>query len=294
METTVAGGMGRMPVLLRNAMQEILAGWASDLEPAWASILADVALGFAAIDPELTLEPWEPVFPARRGRQFPGAPAGAHMLRAFDGIAPEDVRCVVLGQDPYPEPGFATGRAFEAGNIAAWRELDKMFSQSVRAFLQLIVAARSGDSSYALSFAAWPRTLAAIESGTVGLDTPDQLARRWIDHGVLLLNTSLTLSRFAVGVDPHQSRGHLPLWRPLIVHVLSYLRDRGTPIAFLGFGDAAAETLRLAGIDASCAAPAVCVLRQHPAFAEQVLGRDNPFVLCNSHLAAMGAAPVAW
>ncbi|MEZ5666085.1 MAG: uracil-DNA glycosylase [Alphaproteobacteria bacterium] len=275
-------------------MREILAGWSADLEPAWTAVLADVDLDFDAIGRDLELEPWEPVFPARRGKRFPGAPAGAHMLRAFDGIAPDAVRCVVLGQDPYPEPGFATGRAFEAGNVAAWRELDKMFSKSVRAFLQLVVAARSGDSRYADSFAAWHTTLTAVESGLVELEPPDALAQRWVGQGVLLLNTSLTLSRFAVAVDPHQARGHLPLWRPLMQRVIAYLRDRGTPVVFLGFGDAAAATLRAAGLGEDAAAPCACVLRAHPAFAEQVLGRDNPFEICNRRLEAMGAAPIAW
>jgi uracil-DNA glycosylase len=63
-------------------------------------------------------------------------PVGAHMLRAFEGIPPHHVRCVILGQAPYRAPDFATDRAFETGNVASWRELDKMFSKSVRAFIQ--------------------------------------------------------------------------------------------------------------------------------------------------------------
>ena len=60
-------------------------------------------------------------------RTFLGAPKGAHIFHAFDGIRPDDVRVVVLGQDPYPSPDFSTGRDFEAGNVADWRELEKMF-----------------------------------------------------------------------------------------------------------------------------------------------------------------------
>lgn len=38
---------------------------------------------------------------------------GRHLFRAFNGINPDQVRVVVIGQDPYPERARATGRAFE-------------------------------------------------------------------------------------------------------------------------------------------------------------------------------------
>ena len=280
---------------LRSALRETLEGWQEDIAPPWRDVIADVALGFEQVDASLELEPWEPIFPARRGRTLPGAPVDAHMLRAFDGVAPEDVRCVILGQDPYPCPALATGRAFEAGNVARWRELDKMFSPSVRAFIQMIVAARTGEAAYARSFAQWPQTLAAIEGGTVDLEAPDVLADRWVASGVLLLNSSLTLSRFQREVDPHQSRGHLPLWRPLMIRAIEHLARRETPVVFLGFGDAAAETIRAANLGApeADADPRV-ILRPHPAEADAFLALENPFTLCNRRLQAMGAGPVDW
>ena len=280
---------------LKAALRETLEGWQEDIDPCWRSLVHDVALAFDAVDAALELEPWEPIFPARRGRSFPGAPAGAHMLRAFDGIAPEDVRCVVVGQDPYPCPAFATGRAFEAGNVARWRELDKMFSPSVRAVIQLVVAERTGAAHYAESFARWPGTLAAIEAGAVDLEAPEALAGHWVASGTLLLNSSLTLSRFRREGDPHQVQGHLPLWRPLLVRVLGRLVQQGSPTVFIGFGDAAAETFAAAGIGAADAGASVrVILRPHPAEADEVLALENPFVLCNRRLQAMGARPVDW
>ena len=273
---------------LRAALRETLEGWHEDIAPPWRRLVGDVALGFEEVDAALELEPWEPIFPARRGQAFPGAPAGAHMLRAFDGLVPEDVRCVILGQDPYPCPAFSTGRAFEAGNVARWRELDKMFSPSVRAVIQLIVAARTGEAHYARSFAQWPATLAAIEGGAVDLEAPDTLADRWVASGVLLLNSSLTLTRFQREGDPHQVRGHLPLWRSLLVRVLSHLVARDAPIVVIGFGDAAAQALDDAG------AKGRVILRPHPAAADEVLAQENPFTLCNRRLRAMGAAAVDW
>ncbi len=280
---------------LRAALHETLDGWHGDIDPSWRALVHDVALAFDAVDAALELEPWEPIFPARRGRSLPGAPSGAHMLRAFDGIAPESVRCVIVGQDPYPCPAFATGRAFEAGNVARWRELDKMFSPSVRAVIQLVVAERTGAARYAEGFAQWPETLAAIEAGAVDLEAPEALAERWVASGALLLNSSLTLSRFRREGDPHQVRGHLPLWRPLLVRVLDLLARRGTPVVFIGFGDAAAETLAAAGLgEAEQRAAGRVILRPHPAAADEMLAQENPLSLCNRRLRAMGAAPVDW
>lgn len=282
-----------MPVRLVDAMRETLSGWHTDPADAWQPVFDGLELGFDAADASLEIEPWEPIFPCRRGRTFPGAPEGAHMFRAFDAIHPGDVRCVILGQDPYPAPDFSTGRAFEAGNVAQWRELDKMFSKSVRAFIQLICAVRSGNPAYAGSFADWPRTLADIESGVLNLEPADALADRWVSQGVLLLNSSLTLSRFLVQTDAHQSHGHMPIWRPLILRVLTFLEQQNRPLVVIAFGDVAARILKDSGQDQPSATHAV-VIRKHPAEADIVLADENPFAVCNQHLEAMGAAPIAW
>ncbi len=284
-----------MGIQLREALRETLADWYAGLDPVWQEYLGAVELDFDAVDGALTLESWEPIFPPHRDRIFPGAPAGAHILRAFDGLSPQDVRCVIVGQDPYPCPAFSTGRAFEAGNVSDWRELDKMFSKSVRAFIQLIVAARTDKSDYAENFGNWPGLLGDIEAGRVGLETPELLADRWVNSGVLLLNSSLTLSRFKIEIDAHQAEGHLPLWRPLIREVLQRLSKRGTPIVFIGFGDAAAENLALAGLaEGDGKSGCSVILRPHPAAAEAVLKTENPFLLCNEKLEGMGGAPVRW
>jgi uracil-DNA glycosylase len=276
-------------------MVNILAGWREDLDPAWRDLVADAELGYDRVDQSLVLEPWEPVFPARRGRTYPGAPKGAHIFRAFDGIAPDDVRVVILGQDPYPCAAFATGRAFEAGNVAHWRELEKMFSTSVRTFMQLVVAARTGDPSYAGSTDDWRRLIDGIEDGRVDLEPADEIADRWVGEGVLLLNSSFTLSRFAVAGDPHQVHGHLPLWRPLVVAVLRGIADRGKPVVFMTFGAQATDALREAGVLEAASWPNVAaVIREHPARAEAVLALENPFLACSRLLSAMGAKPVSW
>jgi uracil-DNA glycosylase len=283
-----------MPMRLRDAMAETLAGWETDLPPAWKAVLGRVGDHFDSIDASLDLEPWEPIFPVRRGRHFPGQPKGAHALSAFDGIVPNGVRCMILGQDPYPEPGFATGRAFEAGNVACWSELDKMFSKSVRAFMQLIVAARTGDDRLGASFEQWPEVRGMLTDPATQFEKPHAIGDRWVREGVLLLNASLTLSRFQVSIDPHQARGHLPFWRPLMLRVIETLLERAMPIVFIGFGAAATDILRQAGVVEGVSGGTACILREHPAFADAVLAKPNPFILCNAYLETMGGLPIAW
>ncbi len=282
----------RFLIPLTGALRETLHGWKEDIDPAWREFVGNVRLGFDDISAELVIEPWEPIFPTRRGKKMPGEPNGAHMLRAFDGIRPEEVRCVLLGQDPYPCPAFSTGRAFEAGNTGGWRELDKMFSRSVRAFMLQIAAARTGRTELASTFGQWPRLIAAVETGRIVLESPAVIADRWVESGVLLLNSSLTLSRFSVDVDPHQSQGHLPLWRPLILAILGQLAARHSPIAVIAFGDSAADNVRRAGITEK--AGVQVFERPHPAFADEFLACENPFLACNAHLRRSGVTAVNW
>ena len=279
-------------IALRDAMQELLQDWRDDIDPAWRSSVDPVRLGYGDISSDLMLEPWEPIFPARRGRNFPGQPDGAHIFRAFDGIEPSEVRCVLLGQDPYPCPAFSTGRAFEAGNTGCWRELNKMFSRSVRAFLLQIVAARTGCAEIAADFSQWPAALSKIESGEIPFEPPPGLADRWVKSGVLLLNSSLTLSRFSVNLDPHQSEGHLCLWKPLILSVLRQLAQKGQPLAVITFGDIAADRAR----QALAGAPTEVWVaeRPHPADADRFLACGNPFLACNEFLRRHGARPADW
>lgn len=283
-----------MPARLREAMAETLAGWEADLPAAWQAALGPVGEAFDRIDPDLDFEAWEPIFPARRGKTFPGQPKDAHALAAFDGVSPDDVKCMILGQDPYPEPGFATGRAFEAGNLASWAELDKMFSKSIRAYMQMIAAARTGNEALAEGFERWQDVRSMLLAPHSDFEAPGAIADRWVGEGALLLNASLTLSRFRVDIDPHQARGHLPFWRPLMLRVIESLVERGLPIVFLGFGAAAADIFAEAGIREGRHGNVALVQREHPAFADKVLGKPNPFTICNSYLEAMGAQPISW
>lgn len=119
---------------------------------------------------------------------------------ALERVGPDDVRVVILGQDPYPTPGHAHGFAFSA-------------SAEVRPL---------------------PRSLRNIFKevhADLGACPPDADLRFWADQGVLLLNTVLT-------VPAGQPQGHARLgWQALSGEVLARLAD--APRAYLLWGAAA-------------------------------------------------------
>ncbi len=286
-----------MAVPLRQFMRRWLDGWQSDLPSVWRGEFDGFELPTDAIDPGLGLEDGELVYPGRRNQALPGAPDGAHLFRAFDGIAPNQVRCVLLGQDPYPDVCFATGRAFEAGAYASWSDLDSMASPSMRNLIQCVYAARSGDPSYARDTAQWPCVLASVSDSRNRFPAPAALAQDWVEQGVLLLNSSLTISRFAVQGHPHQTGGHLPLWRPFVARLVQRLQNSPSwPLVFVLFGDAARQAAIQGGLSGDFEDPEhpSVVAAPHPAAGEAFLRHGNPFIECNRKLAAMNRLPIRW
>lgn len=278
-------------------MAQWLDGWRFDLPSAWRPLFNGFELPIRAMDPNLSIKDGEIIYPGRRNQALPGAPDGAHIFRAFDGIAPTEVRCVLLGQDPYPDVHFATGRAFEAGAYDRWSDLNGMASHSMRSLIQCVYAARCGDPSYTRGVAEWPCALAAVSDPRNRFPAPGALAQHWVDQGVLLLNSSLTISRFSVDGHPHQIDGHIPLWRPFVARVIRHLLD-ATPqrAVFILFGDAASQTAVQGGLTGNFDDPdhPSVVAAPHPAAGDAFLRRRNPFIECNRKLEHMNQAPIDW
>jgi uracil-DNA glycosylase len=72
------------------------------VEPGWAEALRPVAGRIAAMGDFLRAE-------IAAGRTY--LPAGQHVLRAFQQPF-DEVRVLIVGQDPYPTPGMAIGHSF--------------------------------------------------------------------------------------------------------------------------------------------------------------------------------------
>ena len=179
------------------------------IDPGWADALQPVAGGITQMGEFLRAE-------VAAGRQY--LPAGPNVLRAFQ--RPMDqVRVLVVGQDPYPTPGHPIGLSFAV-------------DRHVRPL---------------------PRSLGNIYRemrDDVGIAPPahgDLTA--WSDQGVLLLNRVLT-------VAPGQPASHKGKgWEPITEAAIRALVARGGPLVAILWGrDAQTLTPILDGVPIIAAA----------------------------------------
>lgn len=290
---------------LREALREFLKGWRNDLAWSWRQVLRGVGPDFNAVRADLELGDEEFIFPGRKGRPIAGAPPGAHVFRALDGIRPGAVRAVVLGQDPYPNHQFATGRAFEQGDLESWPRDPKRVADSLARIVQTMAAAGTGNAAYTRNDAAWRKVLDDLQAGVLRLAAPNRLFGRLERQGVLWLNTGLTISRFQKGGAPEQLEGHLPLWRPIIQRILTHLATRPSgQVVFLLWGSPARRAFEEAGVQQAAEAAGAWQQRvavathAHPAAV--ISGKPfffrppNPFGRANELLVQMEGKPIDW
>jgi uracil-DNA glycosylase len=146
-----------------------------------------------------------PALWARLAEAPPWAPGPANLFRALDLTPRNRVRVVILGQDPYPTPGRATGLAFAFPP-----------GQAPRDSLKNILAELAAD---------------------LGRAKPDGDLTGWARQGVLLLNTALSTPLGQPG--GHAGWG----WDRLTAQILAATASDG-PRAFLLWGAPAQKAAR--------------------------------------------------
>ncbi|WP_214408408.1 uracil-DNA glycosylase [Sphaerisporangium fuscum] len=160
------------------------------VEPGWATALEPVAERIAALGDFLRQEIAE-------GRQY--LPAGANVLRAFQ--QPFDqVRVLIVGQDPYPTPGHPVGLSFSVAP-----DVRPLPGSLVNIYKEL-----AADLGY--------------PTPSNGDLTP------WTEQGVLLLNRVLTV---APGKPAsHRGKG----WEEVTEQAIRALVARGGPLVAILWG----------------------------------------------------------
>jgi uracil-DNA glycosylase len=215
------------------------------IPPAWVQ-----AIGPAA-SPE-RLAPIAEFVAARSKRVLPDRD---RVFAALEATPPDEVRTVILGQDPYPNAKHAVGLAFSVPE-----NLDRPLPPSLR------------------------RIRAELQSDR-GLSLPDHGSLEvWTRHGVLLLNTSLT-------VDEGTSGSHWQArWWTLTDAMIDAVVRQGRPVAFLLWGKHAQAKTNLITGPSAFAVPS-----PHPMARMKVgFAGSRPFSRADAGLAERGAAPIAW
>ena len=156
----------------------------------WARALEPVAETVAALGGFLRAE-------VAAGRGY--LPAGPHVLRAFERPL-EEVRVLIVGQDPYPTPGHAVGLSFSVAPDV----------RPIPRSLANIYAELQSDLG--------------VQLPTSGDLTP------WADRGVLLLNRVLTVRPGTPA--SHRGQG----WEEVTACAISALVARGGPLVAILWG----------------------------------------------------------
>ncbi|AKG46541.1 uracil-DNA glycosylase [Streptomyces xiamenensis] len=160
------------------------------MEAGWAKALDPVADRIAAMGDFLRAE-------IAQGRTY--LPAGQHVLRAFTQPF-DEVRVLIMGQDPYPTPGHAVGHSFSVAP-----EVRPLPGSLENIFREL-------------------HTDLGLPRPSNGDLTP------WTRQGVLLLNRSLTVAPRTPA--SHRGKG----WEEVTEQAIRALVARGTPLVAILWG----------------------------------------------------------
>lgn len=191
------------------------------------------------------------------------------ILAALSLTPPESVRAVILGQDPYHEPGQAMGLSFSVPE-----------GQRIPPSLRNIYKEMATD---------------------LGCEVPTSGdLTSWARQGVLLLNTTLT-------VQAHKANSHVKMgWQTLTGYVIHHAMELPQPIVFLAWGRHAVNLIRDAEQEASgrgtFAGEKFMLASTHPSplSANRAAGDlapfmgSRPFSRANAILTEHGAAPIDW
>ncbi len=136
------------------------------------------------------------------------APAEEHFFRPFE-MAPEDIRVVMLGKDPYPTPGMACGRAFAMANT------NLRVPTSLRNLVKVLDATTDGTLDK------WVAQGVFLLNSAPVLTTPDCVAV-WHPFTAYVLEwlnlRYLTVTFVLMGRDAERFRKYVPeLFGPVVI-----------------------------------------------------------------------------
>ncbi|WP_162985715.1 uracil-DNA glycosylase [Virgibacillus halodenitrificans] len=154
-------------------------------------------------------------------------PAPEKVLR-FAEMNLDEVKIIIIGKDPYPQEGVATGKAFEVNGVSSW--FDKGLNNSLKNILKAIHKHYFKlDKGVSIS-----KVREDIEYGKFPILPPNEAFDEWEKQGVLFLNTAFTCE--IGGIE--QAGSHLSIWKLFFEELLVYIVNQNTDIKYFLWGDA--------------------------------------------------------
>jgi uracil-DNA glycosylase len=279
-------------MLLREAMAAYAINWKEELSPEWQDLLGGIEPEVTAIPGTIELCEDFPIVPSRRDLNSESQPG--HTFKAFEGLSPNRVRVVVLGQDPYPSAEKATGRSFEVGGSSRWSD---PLRPSMAKLFRSVFGTREDLARFADPKVSWYWIRKHIASLDNRLETPHECFERWQRcEGVLWLNSALTITRFKKNGLHDDQKAHLAFWYPVIKRILTKLAARpGRHLVILALGHTAQEVIDKIENEPNFVGwgPRVAIVRYpHPRRPGYL--RGNPFLQVNQKLNDLGERKLNW
>lgn len=188
-------------------------------------------------------------------------PKKNEIFNAFDGLKPEEVKVLIIGQDPYPDKKgnkIAHGLAFSSKSGYCPSSLKKIFDEIEKEFGRC-----DFNKSYDLTC--------------------------WKEQGVLLLNAALTYSQ------EQSLNERLKLWQPFVSQVILKLLNRKKPLVVMLWGKKAQKLFKGEKNDDN-----LLILKSYHPQARLTDNDERAFINCkhfgecNEFLKSKKCKPIEW
>ena len=181
-------------------------------------------------------------------------PHPRNVFRCFDETPFEEVKVVILGQDPYHGPGQANGLCFAVNpDVRPPPSLQNIFKE--------------------------------LESNLGHPVSHDPDLLRWAKQGVLLLNATLTVNAKSPG--SHQGRG----WEQFTDAAIRKLNDEREHLVFILWGNYAKQKGAFIDRTKHCVIESA---HPSPFSANSGFFGSKPFSKANAYLIEHGISPIEW
>lgn len=181
-------------------------------------------------------------------------PSGKLIFNAFDKCPYNKVKVVILGQDPYHEPGQAHGLCFSVPDGVSFPPSLQNIFKEINNDLE-VPAPKSGN------------------------------LERWAEQGVFLLNATLTVRAHLAG--SHQNKG----WETFTDKVIHLLAESGDHIVFMLWG---AYAQRKGELISTIRHLVLKSVHPSPLSAHRGFFGNHQFSRTNEYLIANGKEPINW